>query len=310
MKKKRKYSYLWFVCLSLAIIRPGSKVEAQGIFTYQAKLDTVRADGFYEIVLTPELVAKCKPDMGDLRILSPDKRFVSYALKDSQEARVPAAAMTVPGSKMVQKDSNDKHSYISVTFPEAYAIDWVSLVIPSPVFFKRRLQVLAEGTNPGEWAIVADADIDPTKKLFRIPTVKTSRLRIDIANADNAPLETREVVCFQTSRYVVAYLRAGLSYQLYTGNSQAATPDYDLKYFIDSLKTTPRMLFTHSLQRIGSRDQPVVITPMETGKETTASKSSQAWILWCCLLAVLLFLVYFSVRMVKAIAKKDKYDRI
>lgn len=280
------------------------------MFTYRANLDTVGADGFYEIVLTPEVVSKCKGDMGDLRILSPDKRFVSYALKDSQEARIPAAAMAIPNAEMVQKDSNDKHSYITVTFPEAYAIDWIDLVIPSPVFFKRRLRVLAEGTNPGEWASIADADIDPAKKLFRIPTVKTRRLRIDVVNADNAPLEIGEVVCFQTSRYLVAYLRAGFSYQLFAGNPQAATPDYDLKYFTDSLKAAPRALFVHSLQRIGSRDQPEVITPMETGKTATTGKSPQSWLLWCCLLAVLLFLIYFSVRMVKAIAKKDTYDRI
>jgi hypothetical protein len=57
-------------------------------------------------------------------------------------------------------------------------------------------------------------------------------------------------------------------------------------------------------------DQPLVITPMGPGKETTAGKGTRVWMLWCCLSTVLLFLVYFSVRMVKAIAKKDTYDRI
>jgi hypothetical protein len=219
--------------------------------------------------------------------------------------------MAIREAKLVQKDSNDRHSYITVTFPEAYAVDWIGFDIRSPVFFKRRLQVLGAGMHPDEWTTIADADLEPGKKMFRIPTVKTERLRIIVANADNAPLEVSDVSCFQTSRYLVAYLRAGRGYRLYTGNAQATAPDYDLKYFTDSLKATPRMLFVHSLQRIGSQEQPVVKMPAETGKETTATgKAHSGLLLWSCLLAVLLFLIYFSVRMVKAIAKKDAHDRI
>ena len=296
---------------AIAILLPCSRMAAQGVFTYMAKVDTVSMDGFYELVLTPELVAKCRPDMGDLRLLSPDKKFVSYALKDSQEARNPTPAMAIHDVQMAQKDSGDRHSYLTATFPEAYAIDWIGFDIGSPVFFKRRLQILAEGPSSDEWTAVADADLQPEKKIFRIPTVKTHRLRIIVANADNAPLEVRNVNCFQTSRYLVAYLRAGLHYRLYTGNAQATAPDYDLKYFTDSLKATPSMLFVHSLQHVGSEDQPLVKMPTEPVKETTATgKDHSGFVLWSCLLAVLLFLVYFSVRMVKAIAKKDAHDRI
>jgi hypothetical protein len=280
------------------------------MFTYAAKLDTVKTDGFYQIILTPELVAKCRADLGDLRILGPDKRFVSYVLKDSWTMADTAKDITpVPGAKMVQKDSSNKHSYISIEFPEAYAIDWIGVVIHSPVFYKRQLQIVAEG-SAGEWVVVTGTAIDPTKKLFKVPAIKTRLLRIDIANADNAPLVIGEVVCFQTTRYLLAYLRAGESYRLFTGNVQAAVPDYDLKYFTDSLKTTRGQLSTDSLQRIGSHDQPVTMTPIEATKETSVHKDHSGLLLWGCLLAVLLFLVYFSIRMVKAIAKKDAHDRI
>jgi hypothetical protein len=310
MKKRRRYSVRFFVCLSIACAWPGTPAQAQGTFAYRAKFDTVGADGFYQIILTPELVAKCKPDLGDLRILGPDKRFVSYVLKDSRAtADTTKDILPIPGAKMVQKDSSNKHSYISVEFSEAYAIDWVGVVIHSPVFYKRRLQILAEG-NMGEWVVITGTDIDPAEKLFRVPAIKTRRLRIDIANADNAPLVIGEIACFQTTRYLLAYLRAGDAYQLFTGNPQAIVPDYDLKYFTDSLKATPLNLSIESIQKIGSQDQPTVITPTVTSKDTTAGKNHSGLLLWSCLLAVLLFLVYFSVRMVKAIAKKDAHDRI
>jgi hypothetical protein len=215
----------------------------------------------------------------------------------------------IPGAEMAQKDSSNKHPYISVEFPEAYAIDWIGLLIHSPLFYKRQLQILAEG-SAGEWVVITGTDIDPTKKLFKVPALKTRRLHIDIANADNAPLVIGEVVCFQTTRYLLAYLRAGESYRLFTGNVQAVAPDYDLKYFTDSLKTTRGQLSIDSLQRIGSQDQPVAMTPIETTKETSVHKDRSGLLLWGCLLAVLLFLVYFSIRMVKAIAKKDAHDRI
>ncbi len=310
MKKRRRYKFLLLVGISIVCIWPGVHARAQGMFTYGAKLDTVKADGFYQIALTPELVAKCRADLGDLRILGPDKRFVSYVLKDSWTTADTAKNISpIPGAKMVQKDSSNKHSYISVEFSEAYAIDWIGLVIHSPVFYKRQLQILAEG-SAGEWVAVTGTAIDPTEKLFKVPAIKARRLRIDIANADNAPLVIGEVVCFQTTRYLLAYLRAGGNYRLFTGNVQAVAPDYDLKYFTDSLKTTPGQLSIDPLQRIGSQDQPVMMTPIETAKETSVHKDHSGLLLWGCLLAVLLFLIYFSIRMVKAIAKKDAHDRI
>jgi hypothetical protein len=308
MKKRNRYRFL--LLLGIAIVLPHLRAAAQGTFTYAANVDTVDKDGFYEIVLTPEVVAKSRPDMGDLRILGPDKKFVSYTLKDSQEARMPTAGMAEHNVQMVQKDSNDRHSYLTVTFPEAYSIDWVGFVIRNPVFFKRSLRILAEGANPGEWATVSDAGLDPERMIFRIPTVKTRRLRIIVANADNAPLDVSNIICYQTNRYLVAWLRAGEAYRLYTGNQQATPPDYDLKYFTDSLKTTPHMIAVHSLQRIGSQDQPVQTPAVPAGEKTPAGKKHSGILLWSCLLAVLLFLVYFSGRMVKAIAKKDAHDRI
>jgi hypothetical protein len=309
MKKRKRYSFL-LIGISIVLLGPISPTQAQGIFAYRTALDPVPADGFYQIALPPELISKCRPDMGDLRLLGPGNRFVSYALKDSQEARVPTEDMAIPVDHMAQKDSSDKHSYLTVTFPGAYGIDWIGLVIHNPAFFKRRLQVLAQGPDSAEWVTVADFDIDPAKKLFRIPTVKTHRLHLDIANADNAPLEIDKVVCYQTSRFLVAWLQAGHDYRLFTGNTNATPPDYDLKYFTDSLKTTPHTLFIHSIQPIGKEDQPMVIMPTKTAREATTGKNGSGLLLWCCLLAVLLFLIYFSVRMVKAITKKDAHDRI
>ena len=317
MKIKNQYKFLWLtVCLGLGLLR----ALGQGGFAYRANVDTVRRDGFYAILLTPELIVKCRPDLGDIRILGPNQRFVSYVLEGPGAANNPETQWrAIPGAEMAQKDSINKHTYVTVTWPEAYEIDFVIFNVGSPVFFKREAEIRAEGPKPGEWTKVSTATVDPKHLMLKIPTVRTRRLWIDIDNADNAPMALNEVAALQAARFLLAYLQPGFTYQVFAGNAQAPPPDYDLKYFTDSVKGTAPTLLLDSLQRIGSLDQPKVINgvdpdqpPIITGK-TPASPSaspSSNLLLWSVIFAVLLLLIYFSVKMVRAIAQKDTHDRL
>src|SRR5258708_28424257 len=105
MKKRNRYR--WSLVVSMVFLALGS--SAQGVFTWRAPLDSIVSDGFYQIRLTPEIVAKCRADFADVRILGPDGRFVSYVLKDpfgsdsAGRARLP-----IPDAVILQKDSSDK----------------------------------------------------------------------------------------------------------------------------------------------------------------------------------------------------------
>ena len=305
------------ICISLG----GSHAGAQGVFMYKAVLDTIRKDAFYEIDLPPALVAKCRGDLGDLRILGPGKRFVAYVLKDpSTSAEGEKKYAVLPGAVMVQKDSSDRHSYLTVEFPEDYQFDWLAFLIRSPTYYRRTVQVAAAGANPGEWAKLDDIVLEPKRHFFKIPNVKTRRLRIDIANADNAPLVISEVEGFQTGRSLLAYLQAGFVYRVVAGNEQATAPEYDLKYFTDSVRGTPQELAPGPVERLDSGDratladmQPVQAGAGEgvNGQNAKAGRWDQSGLLlWGSLLVVLLVLIYFSIRMVRAIAQKDKHDRL
>jgi hypothetical protein len=316
---KKKYKFLWLVvCLGLGLLR----AEGQGGFAYRAFLDTVRADGFYRILLTPELIVKCRPDLGDIRILGPNQRFVPYVLEGPGAANDPGTQWrAIPGAEMAQKDSINKHTYVTVTWPEAYEIDIVIFNVGSPVFFKREAEIRAEGPKPGEWTKVSTVTVDPKHLMLKIPTVRTRRLWIDIDNADNAPLALNEVAGLEAARFLLAYLRPGFTYQVFAGNAQVSPPDYDLKYFTDSVKGTAPTLLLDSLQRIGIVDQPKVINgvspaqpPVSNGKTPASSsaspRESSILLLWSVIFVVLLLLIYFSVKMVRAIAQKDTHDRL
>src|ERR1700742_277656 len=128
-----------------------SRALAQVSFTYKAVLDTITKNAFYEIDLPPGLVAKCRIDLADLRILGPGKRFVAYVLKDpSTTADGEKKYAVLPGAALVQKDSGNKHSYITVEYAEAYQIDWMAFVIRSPIYYRRKAKIFAEGVNAGE----------------------------------------------------------------------------------------------------------------------------------------------------------------
>jgi hypothetical protein len=71
--------YLKRKCLfAIAMFCCSLPVFAQQTYRFKARVPKVPADGFYQIVLQPELVAKCQPDLADLRILSAKGKFNPY----------------------------------------------------------------------------------------------------------------------------------------------------------------------------------------------------------------------------------------
>ena len=56
--------------------------QSQNKFEYKAALDEIPAAGFYKIDLSPQVVAKCNPGLGDIRIFDEDGKQVSYILKN------------------------------------------------------------------------------------------------------------------------------------------------------------------------------------------------------------------------------------
>lgn len=308
MRKRERYKppvglFLGFFFLVQAFTNAG----AQQVYAYHAALDTIKEDAFYKIELQPELVARCRSDFADLRILAAGGQFVPYVLKELQATGDPSKQwLAIPGGAMTKLDSNDKHSYITLKYIEAYQVDWLAFTVRSPVFYKREAQIAAEGAQPGEWTWITNIVIDPRHLRFRIPVVKTRRLRIDIANADNAPLTIDRVAGFQAARYLLTYLQADSVYQVLAGNPQAAAPEYDLKYFTDSLNKMPQMLVPGHVEPARIPVQPVAAAE---GSKAVTGRSS-GLLLWSSLLAVLLLLIYFSIRMVRAIAQRETYDRI
>lgn len=204
--------------------------------------------------------------------------------------------LSIPDPAIVQRDSADKHSYIGLHYDASYFIDQVVLHIRGPVFYKRKAWVYAG--NMADGRRVAEIELSPSNGTFRIPSVKTSQLLIDIDNGDNPPLTIREAESYQLNQYLLAYLQAGNSYTLLTGNSSALSPDYDLTAADDSLMANPQVMTAGLPERIVLLEKP----------PTEQKKTSGGW-LWLVLAVVLLLLGLLSFRMIQSITERQKTDR-
>jgi hypothetical protein len=331
MKKKRLCNAV--VCTGLLvtglIALPATSCRAQGGFAYRASLDTIKQAAFYRITLQPGLVAKSRVDMADLRIADAENRFIPYVLQRAQPVLTrdrsgePLKAgasirgfkngqyLDIPDPLITQKDSSNKHSYITLQYDEAYQIDKLDLHIEGPVLYKRHAGIW-DSVSTGEWR-VAEITIDPGDTSFSIPSVRTSRLLIDIANEDNVPLHIRKAGTGQLDQYLLTYLQPGGVYHLLTGNSRAVTPDYDLRYFVDSLTKDPQELLAGPLLPMGGEPGPGAAPGSGTmqgsgaapSKEAVSGKDHSRVILWSIIGLALVLLIFLSFKMMKAIPQKE-----
>jgi uncharacterized membrane protein len=203
----------------------------------------------------------------------------------------------VPFPALVQKDSNDKHSYISLQYRDRYRIDKINLLVRGPLLFKRNAR-LYDRSKGGD-RLLGETTLSPGNTSFTIPAVKTDSLMIEIDNEDNKPLLLQAVQTAQLNQYLLTWLQAGSRYSLLAGNANAQTPGYDLKYFVDSLTKDPQEIPTGPVQPIAP-GIAVVSAP---------HTDHSGLLLWGILSIVLVLLASLSYKMMKSIPKDSNHDR-
>ncbi len=77
MRRSLLYKLLLTVMLLPALLF----CRAQSGFVYQTALDNVKEPGFYKIVLKPQVVAKCRKELHDIRIFDDKGKQVPYLLR-------------------------------------------------------------------------------------------------------------------------------------------------------------------------------------------------------------------------------------
>lgn len=402
------------ILLGLLFVMSTAGAFAQQAFRYQAKLQRAGADGFYRISLHPDLVARGKPDLADVRIIDKDHQFVPYifgkqlifkdhasfitfpfvqqftdaatdtifmvinrdrltinqlflrlrntsvrrfinlsgsddlsnwyAIKENipldeassetkdgtyqQQLNFPASTyrylkiyipkmnkepvavlqagiyqqqslspdyIKLRDGLIVQQDSAGS-SRIVIKFNENYLVNKLHLDFNRQKYYRRHLRIYAIiGKTRG---LATDTIISSSWQSDVFLSVKTNRIELEILNGDNPALKIRSVGAWQLDQSLVAYLRKGEPYYLIIGDKNAAAPDYDLKFFADSLQK--------DLKRIG-HDQ-VTVNPLHKVLQVKHSKDKGIpfWLIWVAIIVVLCALSLLTFKMTREVNKRKQ----
>lgn len=197
----------------------------------------------------------------------------------------------LPSPAIIQKDSTDGKSYITLSFREPYPVSKLKWETAGAALYKRKARIYdGEGRSLDEILLTPEADS------LLLPGRKEREIRIVIENNDDAPLQVSNATAWQLQQYVIADLTAGKRYSIETGNEKAVAPVYDLVFFADKITLvdeviTPGLLETRSMEE----------------KVKGTEKTGKQW-LWIFIIIALALLLLLSNRLLQNIAK-NRNDR-
>lgn len=204
----------------------------------------------------------------------------------------------LPAPSVRQKDSSDKRSYITITFPDTVYIDKLRVNLQGPLFYLREasLYLIEKNKKRTIQQFVSQGALrSNSENIFSLDHIKASGLCLIIDNKDNPPLKARSAVASELTRYLVAYLEKGREYHVAFGHPDIRYPDYDLGFFSDSI---PQVIPALKISGISLAQNH----PHTEKQPETSFFESTAWILTAIFLVALL-LGLMTVRMMREMKK-------
>lgn len=122
---------------------------------------------------------------------------------------------------------------------------------------------------------------------FQFPTQRTERLRIEIENKDDRPLDLQGCVLEQLSMKLICALDSNSTYLLKFGSDSSYVPEYDLKYFREDL---PAQMPQVSITDITKVD---LVSPVAEELRLFENPT----VLWSVIGLVIVLLGYIALRM-------------
>ncbi len=230
-----------------------------------------------------------------LKILVDDKRKTPIKFLQAgiytEYART-LAYTPIPGLKYTRADSN-KTTYISIKLDDNYQVNKLHLNITAPKYFKRSITIYQIIGDYKE--AVVEAELNSTKNNDLLFAAKAKELLVQISNGDNQPLSISGINASQSDEYIISYLEGKQNYRMLAGDSTAQAPEYDLKFFADSIKDN---IPTISHEPV-VKNNVIVQPPVKAGRDYTV-------LIWVAIAASLGLLLMLTLKMTKEVSKKDK----
>lgn len=199
---------------------------------------------------------------------------------------------------LIQQRDSAQVSYITVRFNAPYQLNKLHLEIAGQKYYKRNIRIYA--VHQKEKSLVADTFISTSAIPNLYFSAKTNHLELEIVNGDNPPLVLHKVNGYQLSQSLISYLEKDQDYTLLFGDGKANAPDYDLKFFGDSLQQELKPLNYQSVSA-----NPLYQKPQEKSK-VAKGDGIPGWVIWAAILIVAALLGFLTFRMTQEVSKRDK----
>ena len=125
----------------------------QSSFKYMVKLEEVREPGFYQINLSPAVIAKLQPELQDLRLLDANGRQVPYLLQSSKEDEI--SQRTLIDLPIISKRIEaDKQTHVVVKNISGALINNLVLLVKNTD--ATRVITISGSDNLNEWYIIKE----------------------------------------------------------------------------------------------------------------------------------------------------------
>ena len=202
----------------------------------------------------------------------------------------------IPAPIIKQIDSAKvRKSYISIKFNQTYEISRLKFMLKGPALYLRDCHVgrYVKSHNKLVFDEIGYFELSSKNQpVWEFNKIKTDELTIIIDNSDNAPLQVISLLGFQLNKYLIANLKNGEVYDLFVGNKKLFSPEYDLKYFSDSISAGIAVIKTSHLLRLGQSSV--------SEKKTIFNKT----FLWIVIGIIIVLLAWFSIKLTREMGKE------
>ncbi len=212
---------------------------------------------------------------------------------------IDAAAVfdTVKAAVDVTENTKDRSTDILLTLDRLVGVDEVRLAVRSEKDYHRTVSVSyladsvkSDGKMHEVWASLAGGVLSSLEP-FALPVggVRTPGLKLRIFNRNDRPLSVEHVLALRYQRVILAELEPDADYALAYGKEGDLRPVYDLQYFAE---------------KVPARAERVVPGEEVVLREEAARRpffEQPLWI-WGAMAAIMILLVFFSIRMLKRTA--------
>ncbi len=171
----------------------GSVLYSQSLFEWESPVDSVPSDGYYNILLKPEVTGRLKNDLSDIRIYENGEKEVPYLCK--RETAISYKTLFREYAIVEKKNTPKCCTNLILHNPSKNRIDNISLIIKNSDVTKKAK--LSGSDDNRTWYVIRDnyffqAMYDNSEtteiKLIDFPTSNYTYYKLEIDDSKNGPV--------------------------------------------------------------------------------------------------------------------------